>query len=524
MKRYIGPAILVLISAILLIIHTLNTRKENYPELIFSNEAIQFDNSFTSFVTTIESNIEDINTTFADTNKLKEFDFSENYFLQFAKNNPYIISVIFVQNNNKIAVKKIENSYIIAIDSTATTDVVKWKRFKNNKQISSWDESFSGSIKQTDWFKNLNNNPNKISWHFNIKPNIDNKNSTDTDNELFYAAYPMANEKSKSLIMFRFSRLSLLKAFSSYSKYDNINLLIQTADGDNFNLSSGINETFEDISSNTNPSDSFRIATLEHYNKFSNLDSGIFSFIYNNDIIWNSVKKIKKVGINFYILSIKNKDIIKLNKSSDSNNIFLWLAIIFVTIALIYSLILLFVNKKSKPANLDRCIDILKNDESRTLEFKSSLRWDYRQEKVNPELEKVIFKTIAAFGNTDGGILLIGVDDDKNILGLENDFKTLKKPNSDFFEIHLRNLLHTQMGVKYVSKNIRMQFEEVEKDIIVCKIKVMPADEALFLKMKDKNGQLTEKFYVRSGNSSQEIKSMSDINDYINTRFNKNKQ
>ncbi len=36
-------------------------------------------------------------------------------------------------------------------------------------------------------------------------------------------------------------------------------------------------------------------------------------------------------------------------------------------------------------------------------------------------------KTIAAFGNTDGGIFLIGVDDDKNILGLENDFQTLKK-------------------------------------------------------------------------------------------------
>ena len=50
--------------------------------------------------------------------------------------------------------------------------------------------------------------------------------------------------------------------------------------------------------------------------------------------------------------------------------------------------------------------EILTEEENRYLEFKSSLRWDYRQEKVNPELEKVIMKTIAAFGNTDGGILL----------------------------------------------------------------------------------------------------------------------
>jgi hypothetical protein len=52
--------------------------------------------------------------------------------------------------------------------------------------------------------------------------------------------------------------------------------------------------------------------------------------------------------------------------------------------------------------------DYLVDDESSELEFKSSLRWDYKENKLNTGLEKVIMKTIAAFNNGDGGVLLIG--------------------------------------------------------------------------------------------------------------------
>jgi hypothetical protein len=66
-----------------------------------------------------------------------------------------------------------------------------------------------------------------------------------------------------------------------------------------------------------------------------------------------------------------------------------------------------------------------------------------------------------------------------------------------------------------------MQFEICEDQKVICKIKINAADEPLFLKYKNKNGQVEEKFYVRSGNSSQEISSIADINDYINSRFKK---
>ena len=56
---------------------------------------------------------------------------------------------------------------------------------------------------------------------------------------------------------------------------------------------------------------------------------------------------------------------------------------------------------------------------------------------------------------------------------------------------------------------------------MICKIKVLPTNEPIYLKFKNKNGQVEEKFFVRSGNSSQEIKSIAEITDYINTRFKK---
>jgi predicted HTH transcriptional regulator len=50
-------------------------------------------------------------------------------------------------------------------------------------------------------------------------------------------------------------------------------------------------------------------------------------------------------------------------------------------------------------------------------------------------LEKVISKTIAAFMNSEGDTLFIGVDDDDgNVVGLENDFQLLKKKNIYGFE------------------------------------------------------------------------------------------
>ena len=161
--------------------------------------------------------------------------------------------------------------------------------------------------------------------------------------------------------------------------------------------------------------------------------------------------------------------------------------------------------------------ELIAEGESDELEFKSTLRWDVKENTINRKLEDVIMKTVAAFANSAGGTLLIGVADDGQILGIEPDYHSLGGVDRDKFELHLRNLLNEQFGKAFVTNKVGIKFREVgEKE--VCQIETAPAKEPVIVKVKDRNGQTAEKFYARSGNSSQEIL-LSEMNAYIKDRF-----
>jgi hypothetical protein len=201
--------------------------------------------------------------------------------------------------------------------------------------------------------------------------------------------------------------------------------------------------------------------------------------------------------------------------------------IIIVTLLALVS-ILMYVaaarsrKKKSKDdANNSGMKDwqkLIKRGEHQHLEFKSALRWDQHQQKVNPKLEDVIIKSIAAFSNGQGGTLLIGVRDNGDIAGLEGDFNSLKKNDSDYFEIHLRNLLKQHFGIPFITQNLDMEFPVIGGKEI-CAIQIAEGSEPAYITTTDKHGNKTERFYVRSGNSSQEIQSLKEIHEYISRRF-----
>jgi hypothetical protein len=84
---------------------------------------------------------------------------------------------------------------------------------------------------------------------------------------------------------------------------------------------------------------------------------------------------------------------------------------------------------------------LVASEEDENLEFKSSARWDYREGRPNKALEAGIVKTIAGFLNGKGGFLVIGVNDDGEVLGLETDYKTLgKRPDRDGYQQFLINV------------------------------------------------------------------------------------
>lgn len=161
--------------------------------------------------------------------------------------------------------------------------------------------------------------------------------------------------------------------------------------------------------------------------------------------------------------------------------------------------------------------EMIAEGESDELEFKSTLRWDLREGKVNKKLEEVIQKTVAAFANSDGGTLLIGVADDGEILGLDNDYASLGDADKDKFEMHLRNLLSNAFGKSLAASRVKIRFPEVD-GVEICHLDIQQHHEPLVLPVTDKNGQKTEKFFVRNGNASQEIP-MSEMNAYMKERF-----
>ena len=148
--------------------------------------------------------------------------------------------------------------------------------------------------------------------------------------------------------------------------------------------------------------------------------------------------------------------------------------------------------------------DLLVAGESQNLEFKSSARWNKRREPpgLDKAIEHAIYKTVAGFLNSDGGVLIIGVNDDGEPLGLSEDIASLgSKSNLDGFELFLRDLLDANLSAT-TAGTVRTSFETLdEKDI--CIVRVSRSGKPVYAK-KLKESQKSE-FWVRVGNATKQL-------------------
>ncbi len=162
-------------------------------------------------------------------------------------------------------------------------------------------------------------------------------------------------------------------------------------------------------------------------------------------------------------------------------------------------------------------LDMIASGEHGFLEFKSTMRWNWKENRLDKKMEEVILKTISAFSNAEGGKLLIGVTDEGEILGLESDYNTFKEANKDHFELHLRNLVNNAFGKEFGAVNLNVRFPIVN-DIEICELDIKASNSPLYSSVVDKNGIVQKKFYIRSGNSSQEL-DIEETASYIKKRF-----
>lgn len=152
--------------------------------------------------------------------------------------------------------------------------------------------------------------------------------------------------------------------------------------------------------------------------------------------------------------------------------------------------------------------------ESASVEFKSSARWNYRTSKRDDEIELVIAKTVAAFLNSEGGTLLIGVNDDGEVLGLEPDYQLMQRPDRDHYELWLRDLLGRCLGQSNTTR-VSVSFAEV-RDREVCRLDISPAPAPVFVNVP--KGPRTADFYVRAGNSTRRLLT-DEVLDYQSHRW-----
>ena len=151
----------------------------------------------------------------------------------------------------------------------------------------------------------------------------------------------------------------------------------------------------------------------------------------------------------------------------------------------------------------------IKHGETATLEFKSSLRWNIRANRMDKNIENAVLKTVAAFCNTAGGELLIGVADNGDILGINHD----GFPNSDKFLLHFRNLLLERIGADIV-ESIEYKMASLNEQLI-CHVICKPSKKEVWFRADSNSPWL---FYVRLGPSSTELPTPKAV-EYIRNHF-----
>jgi predicted HTH transcriptional regulator len=117
-----------------------------------------------------------------------------------------------------------------------------------------------------------------------------------------------------------------------------------------------------------------------------------------------------------------------------------------------------------------------------------------------------VLKTVAAFLNTDGGALVVGVDDDGALTGIDND----SFPSNDKFLLHFTNMVNQHIGPEfseYIKFGIRA-VGEWKVFVVVCREAPKPA----FIRDRDQ-----DKFFIRSGPSSRQL-TTSQVLEYVKDR------
>ena len=125
---------------------------------------------------------------------------------------------------------------------------------------------------------------------------------------------------------------------------------------------------------------------------------------------------------------------------------------------------------------------LIEGGESAVVEFKSTARRNLHTGAADQAITWAVVKTVAAFMNTHGGTLLIGVDDHGQPVGIDLDYPFVKGSDRDGWELWLTAVVKTALGT-VAATDMSVRFCTVDGRT-VARIDVRPGAEPVFASRK----------------------------------------
>lgn len=149
--------------------------------------------------------------------------------------------------------------------------------------------------------------------------------------------------------------------------------------------------------------------------------------------------------------------------------------------------------------------------ESNIAEYKPSLVYNFKTKRAGIGIKLSIAKSICGFLNSNGGNLLIGVNDNKEIIGLDADFSLSEKDDAhDWFKLEFDNMIY-QFFDQNVWNYIKADFNrDYDNDFFL--VKISSSDNPVFLKNKKEE---SKEFYIRNTASTKQLIDIEEITSVI---------
>ena len=215
----------------------------------------------------------------------------------------------------------------------------------------------------------------------------------------------------------------------------------------------------------------------------------VFPDLLTQDLILDVVEKLDRLAS----LSDKFKDEVSLNPDSAAS---------------LVGKLDDMLSAVSQLSEEDEVVSILRAGETKTSEFKETFEYnEHTDNKRDARLVDTCIKTVAAFLNSDGGELLVGVADDGQIVGLERDLK-LNQSSADRFLLKFKDFVSRRIGPQFYPL-INQRIVSIKGKQIL-RVTCLPSDQMAFVDEKE--------VYVRTNPATDKLEGKA-LMDYSRRRF-----